>query len=175
MRGHGITHPGKFYIRQPIFLASLPDDLADGRIMDMGYFGEKMMFDLEVQSPHQPGNDWVVSGEISRGTDLVYGPFVLQSARFDIGDREGGMLYGMCQLEYEAQHEPGDAREYHEADQPVQEPELIDRQENEQEGMDQFKTPEDQVIGKLHFLQRHIAHFVLKIFLVIQHEDPEYI
>src|SRR5450432_63087 len=114
MRGHGITHPGILYIGQSVFLASLPDDLADGRIMDMGYFGKKMMFDLEIQSSDQPGNDRVVGSKISRGTDLVYGPLVLHPARLDIGNGKGGMFDRMCQLEDQAQHKPRDAGKDHE-------------------------------------------------------------
>jgi hypothetical protein len=55
MRSDRITDPGIFDIDQPIFLAGLPDDLADGRIVNVRYFGEKMMLDLEIQPADQPG------------------------------------------------------------------------------------------------------------------------
>ena len=51
---YGIAHPRILDIHQPVFLAGLLYDLADGRIMDVRYLGEKVMFDLEVQSAYQP-------------------------------------------------------------------------------------------------------------------------
>src|SRR5688500_13745806 len=39
--------------------------------------------------------------------------------------------------------------------------------------MKQFKTPKNKVIGKFHFLQRHITHFGFEVFLVIQYKYPE--
>src|SRR5579863_5840562 len=122
MGSHGIPHPGIFYIYQPVFLAGLTDDLADRRIMDLGYFREEMMFDLEIQSPHQPGNNRVVGCEIGGRPDLVHGPLILQSAGLDIGYGKGGMLNGMRQLEYQAQHKSRHKSKYAETDQPVHEP-----------------------------------------------------
>src|SRR5579872_1987166 len=104
MGSHGITHSRIFYIDQPVFLAGLAYDLADGRIMNMGYFREEMMFDLEIQPPHQPGNHRVVGCEIGSRTDLVHGPLILEPAGLDIGYGKGGMFNGMRQLEYQAQH-----------------------------------------------------------------------
>ena len=52
MRSHRIPHLRVFDIDQSVFFASLPDNVADGRVMDMRNFGEKMMFDLKIQSTH---------------------------------------------------------------------------------------------------------------------------
>ena len=37
-----------FQIRNPIFETGLPDDLADGRIVHMRYFGKEMMLNLKI-------------------------------------------------------------------------------------------------------------------------------
>src|SRR5882757_194948 len=131
MRGNGITHPGIFNIDQAVLLAGLPDDLADGRIMNMGYLGEKMMLDLEVQSAYQPGNDRVAGSKISRRLDLVHRPFVFQLIGVDISNGKSRMLHRMRQLEYQAQHKTGDTRKDDEPNHPVRKTEHINGKNNE--------------------------------------------
>src|SRR5882757_1873669 len=107
MRSNGVPHPGILDIDQTILLTGLPDDLTDGRIMYMRYLGENMVFDLEIQSADQPGNDRVIRGEVSGRLDLVYSPFVFQLIGVHIGNRESRMLYRMGQLKHQAQYKTG--------------------------------------------------------------------
>src|SRR5258706_13044934 len=110
MRGNGITHPGILDIDQAILLACLPDDLADGRIMNMGYLREKMMLDLEIQSSDQPGNYRIVGSKISGCLDLVYRPFIFQLIGVNIGNGKSSMFHRMRQLEYQAKYKTCDTR-----------------------------------------------------------------
>src|SRR5258708_1317895 len=135
MRSNGIPYPGIFDIDQTIFLAGLPDDLADSRIVNVRYFRKEMMFDLEIQSAYQPGNDRVIRSEISGRFDLVYRPFVFELIGFYIGNRESRMFHRMRQLEYQAQHKNGNTRKNNEPDHPVRETQGIDRQGDEQKSM----------------------------------------
>ncbi len=82
-------------------------DLTQRRIMHMGYFGKQVMFDLKIQSAHQPGNQPVMGGKIGRGHYLVNRPFVFHFTGFDIGHRKSSMLNGMRQLEYDTDHQTG--------------------------------------------------------------------
>ena len=131
MRGDGIPYPGIFDIDQAIFLAGLPDDLADRRIMNMRYFGEKMMFDLEIQPPDQPGDHRVTRSEIGRRLDLVNSPLIFQFIGIHIGHGESRMLDGMRQLEYEAQYKPCHTGEDDKADHPIREPDHINGKHDE--------------------------------------------
>jgi len=128
MRGYRIPYPGKFDIDQPVFLAGLPDDLADGRIMHMRYFREKMMLDLEVQPSDQPGHHGIIRSEIGRRLDLVYRPFVFQFTGLYIGNGKSSMLDRVRQLKYQAQYKTGYTGKYNEPNQPVGEPKFINRQ-----------------------------------------------
>src|SRR5580692_10172250 len=95
MRRHCLVDPRIFNVYQPILKAGLPDDLADRRIMNVRYFGEKMMLNLEVQATDQPADYRVPGGKIGRSTDLVDSPFILHLAGDDIRCREGRILNRM--------------------------------------------------------------------------------
>ena len=56
--------------------------------MNMRYFRKQMMFDLEIQSPNQPGNQPVVGGEIGCCIHLVNGPFIFNFIGIHISNRE---------------------------------------------------------------------------------------
>ena len=136
MAGYGIAYPGVLDIHQPVFLAGLSNDLADGRVMDVRYFREKMMFYLEIQPSYQPGDDPVLGGEISRSLDLVDRPLVLHLACIYIGGGERSMLHGMRQLKYHAQHESRYTGEDDKADKPVLESYHVNGQAYKKEGME---------------------------------------
>ena len=146
MRSHSIPHPRIFDIDQTIFETGLPDDLADRRIMNVGYFGEKMMLDLEIESAHQPGYHRVTRSEIRGSFDLMYRPFVLHLARGLVGNRESRMLHRMRQLKDHTQHKPGYQGEDGKADHPVKPAQPVDRKANEQERMENLETPEHEVV-----------------------------
>src|ERR1700712_1726871 len=119
MRGYSITYAGIFDINQTIFLAGLPDNLADGRIVNVRYFREKMMFDLEIQPAYQPGNNRILRGEIGGGLDLMDSPLVFQFIGFNISHRKGRMFHRMRQLKYKAQHKTCHTGENNEPDYPI--------------------------------------------------------
>src|SRR5438445_13152958 len=87
--------------------------------MNMRYFREQVMFDLEIQSAYKPGYQLVACSKIGCSLDLVNGPFIFQLAGLLVGNRECRMLHRMRQLKYQAQHETRHAGKDHEADQPV--------------------------------------------------------
>jgi hypothetical protein len=58
-------HFGIFYIRDAEILAGLFDDLADSRVVYVGDPREKMVFYLEIQSAHPPGNKPVAGGKLA--------------------------------------------------------------------------------------------------------------
>src|SRR3984885_11713981 len=173
MRSDGITNPRILDVYKPIFLAGLPDDLADRRVMDMRDFGEEMVLDLEVQSPNQPGYNGIACGKIRGSPDLVDSPLVLHLARGLVGYRESSKLDGMSELEDHAKYKTGHQGENDKADHPVVPADHIDRQADKQEGMEDLKAPEHKMIAQGHFLQRHPANLAFEIFGVIQHKDPE--
>jgi hypothetical protein len=132
-----------------------------------------MMFDLEIQSTYQPGNNRVVGGKIGRGLDLVDSPFVIQLARFRIGHGESRMFHSMSQLEYHAQYEARDTGEDDKTDQPAFETYLIDRKTDKEKGVENLETPENEMICQTHFLQGHSANLAFEILLIVQQKDPE--
>ena len=173
MRSNRIPHPRVLDIDQPIFLAGLPDDLADRRIMDVRYFWEKMMLDLEIQAAYQPANHGIPGSKIGSRTDLVDRPLVFHLPGDDICRREGRILDRMGQLKDHAEDKAGDQREDREADHPVEPAQPIDREEDEQEGVEQLETPEHEMIGEGHLLQRHRTDLMFEVLLVIEQKDPE--
>lgn len=78
MCGHCLAHAGVFDILQLIFQAYFPYDLADSGVMNMRYFGEKVMFDLEIQSAYQPAHQFIAGGKIGCCFDLVGREFIGQ-------------------------------------------------------------------------------------------------
>lgn len=85
MRNHSPAHTGIFDIGDTEILAGIPDDLADGRVMHMGYPGKQVMFDLEIEAAHPPGNKPVTGRKIGGGFELVDSPFVFHFMGFHIG------------------------------------------------------------------------------------------
>lgn len=128
MAGHGIAYPGILDIVDAVFLTGLPDDLADGRIVYMGYLGEEVVFNLEIESAYQPAHQFVMCRKISGGFQLVNCPLVVELAAHFIGHGEGGMFHGMGQLEYNAQYKAGNQGENQETDQPGAEAHHVNRQ-----------------------------------------------
>ena len=173
MGSNSITNPGELDVNQAIFLAGLPDDLADGRIMNVRYFGEKMMLDLKIKSADQPGDNRIAGGEICRCLDLMYRPLVFQFVGIHIGDRERRMLDRMRQLKYQAQYKSCYTGENNEPDHPIRKAQLVNGQYDKEERMNNLESPEDKMVGYRHFLKRHSAHLALKVFLIVQHKDPE--
>src|SRR5579872_4952581 len=150
VRGHGIMHPWIFYVDEPIFLTGLPDDPADRRIMNMGYFREEMMLDLEIQPAHQPAHDRVMGREICGRFELMDRPFVFHLSRLHIRYGECRMLHCMRQLKYHAQHKTGYHGKDDEADHPVVPAQPVDRQHDKDKRMECLEPPEYQVIRKAH-------------------------
>ena len=61
------SHFGMLEVRYIVFPASLFDDFADSRIMYVGNIWKKVMLNLEIQSPNQPRNDFIVSCKVCSG------------------------------------------------------------------------------------------------------------
>src|SRR5688572_31108112 len=74
--------------------------------MHMGYPGEQVMLDLEVETPDIPGKQFIVRREVHGGIHLMNCPVVLHNT-FCIGHRVCCAFQGMSELEYDGQHHAG--------------------------------------------------------------------
>ncbi len=65
------------------------------------------MFNLEIQSTDQPGNQPVMGGKICCRIHLVNGPFIFNFIGIDICHGKGSMFNRMCQLKNNADQQTG--------------------------------------------------------------------
>ena len=76
MRNNGMAHPSELCIFYIKIGTGLFDDFADGRVMHMRNFWEKVVLNLKIQSANQPGNQFIFCSKIGGGKHLVYGPLI---------------------------------------------------------------------------------------------------
>ena len=103
MRNNSILHFPEFIIFYPVFFTGLLDDLTYGRVVNMGNLWKKMMLDLEIKSPNQPTDELIIGSEISCSSYLVNCPVVINFIGRLFRQREIGVFYSVCKLEYYAE------------------------------------------------------------------------
>ena len=171
MRNDGMAHPAVFDVPDTILFAGLFDDLADGRVVNVRYFREEVVFDLEIQSTHEPADEPVPGGEVGGGFQLMQGPFF-----FDLiavgRNREGCFFHGMGQLEYNTQYKSRYKRDGQETYQPGEESHQHDRQYHHHEQVTGLGDPESDVFENAHLLDGHHAYLAAEVFRVIRFKHP---
>ncbi|TAF53351.1 MAG: hypothetical protein EAZ62_04580, partial [Sphingobacteriia bacterium] len=76
MSYNGFAHGRVLNVLQLVFPTNRTHDVRNGGIMNVRDFGEKVVFNLKIQSAYQPTHQFVVGGKIGRGFDLVGGKFI---------------------------------------------------------------------------------------------------
>ena len=76
MRCNGIAHFGVFNVLHPKLLAGLFNNFAYLRIMDMRYFGEQMMLNLEIKTTHIKCEQSLATAEVGR-CELLFARFYI--------------------------------------------------------------------------------------------------
>lgn len=98
VRGECKAHFRMLYVFYFVFITSFPDDLADGRIVDMGNIWEKMVFDLEIQTTDHPRKYFIVGGKIGCGLELMNCPVIFKFVGNLIRHREFSFFQRVCKL-----------------------------------------------------------------------------
>ena len=107
MRCNRQPHPGILNVGNVKLPAGFLDDLTNGRIMHMRYFGKQVVLNLEIESANQCGNELIAGGEIGSGLQLVNCPLILQAVIGHIRHGKMRMLYSVSQLKHNAQYKTG--------------------------------------------------------------------
>ena len=106
MRYNCLAHFTILNIFYPVFFTGLPDYFADCRVVYMRYFGEQVMFDLEVKSTDKPAYQLIIGSKVCGSLQLVNSPLIFHFVGFNIRSRESSMFNGMGKLEYNADDQP---------------------------------------------------------------------
>jgi len=146
MGNNGMAHLRVFDVRNAILGAGVFNDAPEVAVMHMGNFGKEVMLDLEIEAAHQPADEFIPGRKISRGLQLVDRPFIFQPACLFMRHGEMRMLYGMSQLENDAEHEAGNQRKDEEAGEPGNEAQDIDRHGHKNKEIKKLEAPEHEVI-----------------------------
>ena len=102
MARDGAAQRGNVLVFYAVLLAYALYNFADGRVMHMADFGEKVVLDLKIEAANKPAYDFTVHGKVRGGAELVDGPCVFDF-HFTIhmcGIYKLGVVDHVCQLEY---------------------------------------------------------------------------
>jgi hypothetical protein len=81
-------------------------EIRDGRIIDVTYAREKVMFDLKIQTSKEPALHSTASSEIHRSFDLMDRPGTFHRVRVLWRHRELGFFNAMSKLKHNANNHP---------------------------------------------------------------------
>ena len=136
---------------------------ADGGVVDMADLRKEVMLYLKIQSPGQPGNDFVTGGEIGSGSDLMDRPFGIYALVGVVGYTKTGQLHHVRQLKYNRQGKPHDHVDDEKAYQPGLPTQHIYREEYIEKSIHQLAGPKYQVLLNIDPCDRRCMNSPFKV------------
>ena len=170
---HGFAHGGVFHVGDVAFEADLADDAADLGVVDVGNLGEEVVLDLEVETAYEPGDESALGGEVGGGGDLVDGELVRQFVVAGVREGEIGVFDGVGELEDDGEGDPCGGHGDGEADERVGYSNAGDRDDDEEEGVEDFSGPEFEVLCEAHLRHGNGADPAGEVSLVVDLVDPD--
>src|ERR1043165_9585333 len=102
MRREPRTKGGMLTISHPKITTGLFHKFRDGRVIDVTYAREKVMFDLKIQTTQEPTLDPAASSEIHSGFDLMDRPGTFHRAGVMLRQGELRLFNAMSKLTHNA-------------------------------------------------------------------------